>query len=274
MTQDVEPSGEGKAEIPKPKPGRDWRSFGKEYVIVVLGVATALAAQQGADWLRWRSEVAQARQIIAGEMARNISYGIARMRQAACINSRLHEIEKILADAARNGVLPPLGTLGGPPVVPWSSGAWESVVASQTATHFPRQQLASLSLSYARVQRAENWNRQEAQEWATLNRLSGPGRRFDAALGAEWQKALGTAAMLNTFIANTSLYFIRDIQGQNLPFMAADQRLMAEAKTEALNVNTCRPLSSVPAVSLTRFAPGRILEFESEVKRLPYGRRP
>lgn len=35
----------------------DWRDFGREYVIVVLGVLTALFAQQAAQSFDWRQKV-------------------------------------------------------------------------------------------------------------------------------------------------------------------------------------------------------------------------
>ena len=44
------PSQEPPVEIHKPP--RNWRGFLKEYAVIVIGVLTALAAQQAAEW--WR----------------------------------------------------------------------------------------------------------------------------------------------------------------------------------------------------------------------------
>ena len=41
-------------DIHKPKPWHGWREFLKEYVIIVVGVLTALAAEQAVEWLHWR----------------------------------------------------------------------------------------------------------------------------------------------------------------------------------------------------------------------------
>ena len=41
-------------DIHKPKPWHGVREFLKEYVIIVVGVLTALAAEQGVEWLRWQ----------------------------------------------------------------------------------------------------------------------------------------------------------------------------------------------------------------------------
>ncbi len=44
-------------DIHKPKPWHGFREFLKEYVIIVVGVLTALGAEQGVEWLHWRHEV-------------------------------------------------------------------------------------------------------------------------------------------------------------------------------------------------------------------------
>ena len=120
----------------KPKRARDWRSFGKEYVIVVLGVATALAAQQAADWWHWQGEVVQARSALAIELTRVMQNGIERVRFAQCNEDRLSDLARILDGAMRSGKLPPVGPIGSPPTRPWPSTAWQSVTQSQTASHF------------------------------------------------------------------------------------------------------------------------------------------
>ena len=43
-------------DIHKPKPWHGWREFLKEYAIIVVGVLTALAAEQVVDWLHWRQQ--------------------------------------------------------------------------------------------------------------------------------------------------------------------------------------------------------------------------
>ena len=50
-----EPLGGG-MDIHKPKPWHGVREFLKEYVIIVVGVLTALGAEQGVEWLHWQAE--------------------------------------------------------------------------------------------------------------------------------------------------------------------------------------------------------------------------
>jgi hypothetical protein len=53
-------------DIHKPKPWHSVREFLKEYVIIVIGVLTALGAQQGVEALQNRAQAAEARELIRG----------------------------------------------------------------------------------------------------------------------------------------------------------------------------------------------------------------
>src|ERR1700752_2010979 len=106
MSENAQPSEplppeEPQVEIHKPKPVHSWREFLKEYIIVVLGVITALAAEQVAEWVHWRNEVASARQAIASEMAGNVQSAIARLEVDNCVERRLDELSQILDSASR-----------------------------------------------------------------------------------------------------------------------------------------------------------------------------
>jgi hypothetical protein len=71
-------------DIHKPKPVHNWRELIKEVGIIVLGVSIALAAEQGVEWVHWRAQVAEVREVIATELAGNVRQGIYRMRTATC----------------------------------------------------------------------------------------------------------------------------------------------------------------------------------------------
>lgn len=132
-------------EIHKPKPVHNWRELLTEIGVVVIGVCIALSAEQAVEWWHWRGQVAEAREVIATEMAQNLVGAIARLRTQGCIERRLDALSDILDAASRSGTLPPVGDIGQPPPRQWRSGAWESLVAAETATHFPRQQLSDLA---------------------------------------------------------------------------------------------------------------------------------
>src|SRR4051812_26325082 len=118
-------------DIHKPKPVRSWRELLTEVGVIVLSVCIALAAEQTVEWVHWRSQVREAREVIATELAHNVGNAIIRMRSEECVERRLDALGQILDEAARTGSLPAVGEIGQPPPRLWNSGAWESVVASQ-----------------------------------------------------------------------------------------------------------------------------------------------
>ena len=226
---------------------RNWRDFLKEYAIIVIGVLTALAAQQAVEWWQWRSEVAQARQVIATEMALNTTSAIARLRTQACIERRLDELGRIVDSGSRSGNLPPVGFIATPPRRGWSAGAWDGVLASQVATHFSRQQLASLARLYNIVRLSSNYGPMEAETWSNLGTLTGPGRRLDPASEADLRKAISLARTQNRALANLSLQMLRNLNTQDLPFDQNDKQVMAAARDASLESGKITAADSSPA---------------------------
>jgi hypothetical protein len=256
-------------DIHNPKPVRSWRELFTEMGVIVLSVCIALSAEQGVEWWHWRVQVAEARSVIASEMARNISYGIERLRFARCGQARLRAIKDVLNTANRQGAVPPLGLVGNTILRPWSSGTWDSVVASQAATHFPRQQLASLSLVYKQVQRVENWNRLEAEAWTTLRTMTGPGRRYDPPYDAELRKALGLAQLYNGVISITSERLIESAKSQNLPFTSDERQQMADAMKTPDFSYLCQPVSATSAQGGNEFSEAGLARLDTALKHLP-----
>lgn len=252
-------------DIHKPKPIHNWGEFLKELGTIALGVGVALAAEQGVEWWHWHSKVTEAREVIASEMARNISYAIIRARAWTCETQRLTDLSNILDGAARQGSLPPLGYAGGALQIPWSTGAWDGVVASQAATHFSRTQLAELSLAYRRVERIENWNREESEAWTFIHAMEGPGRRLDPPFETELRKAINRADYLNGVINISATRMVRQVMDQNLPFNAEDRKKMAEAMKYQPSLYICGKFASRPP---PKFSKSQMAELNELQERL------
>jgi hypothetical protein len=222
MTDEAAASEEPPMEIHKPKAIHSWREFLKEYAIIVLGVATALAAEQTVEWWHWRAQVREAREVIATELASNLAVAVTRLRSAPCTEHRLDELARILDTGTKNGSLAPIGDIGRPPRGTWPSGAWESVVASQTATHFLREQLANIAAVYKVTERIEVFSLREIEDWNELYTMVGPGRRLDPASESELRKALSDARTNNRTIATLGLQVAKLVKSLNLPFSRED----------------------------------------------------
>jgi len=247
-------------EIHKPKPVHNWREFLSEVGVIVLGICIALAGEQAIEELRWHNQVQGARQVIATEMAQNLVGAIIRLRTQGCIERRLDMLTDILDGASRGGTLPPVGDIGQPPPRQWRSGSWESVVAAETATHFPRQELAQLADLYQLVARMEGMTQFNFQAWSELYAMIGPGRRLDPASEADLRKALSLARATNRSYASQAITLVFRTQALRLPFSGSDLQLIADAKRRSLtekNPNApslpdstsalCGPVGAVPA---------------------------
>jgi hypothetical protein len=244
-------------DIHKPKSWHGWREFLKEFGTIVLGVSVALAAEQGAEWLHWRSQVAEARTLIASELAQDVAQGTWRLRTEQCGEHRLDELATILDTASKTGTLPPVGDIGTPPPPLWLSGAWESALGSQAAVHFPREELATLTTIYHFIQRANDAGHDEGIQWDLLYTMVGPGRRLDPPSEVRLREALTHARTINRGMTVISGNVMRRVKALGLPFSANDLDLIARAEREPLaksrNVfsNTgyiCSPIEAVPAV--------------------------
>jgi hypothetical protein len=247
-------------EFHKPKPFHNWREFLKEYAIIVLGVCTALAGETALEELRWHNRVQEARGVIASEIAYNLDGAIWRVRTLTCVEQRLDTLGKILDETSRSGSLPPIGYIDQPPRHMWRSGNWDSVVASQTATHFPPGQLAQLGAIYKVVQRLEDHAIPESQAWSDLYAMVGPGRRLDPASEAGLRSALGRARNDGRTIATLAVFLVNQAQALDLPFSKSEREQIDRARTQPLSQQTkglenppvspsaiCEPIGAAPA---------------------------
>lgn len=245
-------------EMHKPKPIHNWREFVKEYVIIVIGVLTALAAEQAVEWWHWRGRVALARQQIADEVAYDMYAATMRVRIASCVERRLDALSLVLDGAAKSGNLPPVGDISMPPLTTWSTGVWDSVVASQTAPHFPSQQLELLSAVNKYVRNMEEGSRQEVDDWKALYPMVGPGRRLDSLSEAALRQALSRARADNRYLVTLSiqlLHYVKDIgleyrRDREAWLTGTRQRPLISDKPTLLAPNAgliCAPIGAVPA---------------------------
>ncbi|MBV9548458.1 MAG: hypothetical protein JO256_02150 [Alphaproteobacteria bacterium] len=235
-------------EIHKPKPIHSWRELLTEIGVVVIGVSIALAAEQTVEWLHWRARVADAREVIATELTTNMVGAIARVRTRNCTEARLDALSLMLDEAAKKGALPPVGDVGVPPRANYPSGAWDSVMASQAASHFPRQLLADLSSAYKRAQRLEEFSFPEIQSWQALYTMVGPGRRLDPPSEAALRQALSSARIDNRVLASLGSQLIDLVGKLHLRLGTEDKARLAAAQDQPLSQYTvCRPIGAVTA---------------------------
>jgi len=191
-------------DVHKPKPIHSWREFAKEVGIIVLGVLIALGAEQTAEMLRWAEAVYAGREALHREIAFDNRYFSERIAMAPCIDRRIAAVTALLDQAAAGRPV----SVPGPPnfIGPGAltlQAEWNAEQASQTLTHFPREELAKLGVWYDQFQTMRAWIEAEEAAWAHLGSLTskGPLNPQDVAL---MRQDLHTARYLEILISLNS----------------------------------------------------------------------
>jgi hypothetical protein len=145
-------------DIHKPKSWHSAREFLKEYVIIVVGVLTALGAEQAVEWLHWRERVSEADRAITAELQIDAALASERVALHQCLVRQLTTLETELAsDREALHVTPRTVPMLGervyiPPVRVWLSEAWQRAVADGTANHFDHARALALGNLYRQIE--------------------------------------------------------------------------------------------------------------------------
>jgi len=163
-------------DIHKPKPWHNLREFAKEYIIIVLGVATALIAEQAVEWWHWHERVGDAVEAMTLELRDDDGVQVyARAAAMTCFERQLDGIRAAIEAGRPRAEINALIGAYHPPVRTWDSNAWDSMVASGVAAHVPPGEMMKWSLLYTPITIIRTTAEQERTELARLQptRLSG-----------------------------------------------------------------------------------------------------
>jgi len=132
-------------EIHKPKPWHGAREFLKEYLIIVVGVLTALAAEAGVEWLHWRHLAEQHDADLRAGAYTIAANALQRMAIDGCVTDELRQTAEALRrpGSAWTGLKPDAtGRVADylpPRLFPlsraWPYAQWESALADGSLTH-------------------------------------------------------------------------------------------------------------------------------------------
>lgn len=138
-------------DIHKPKPWHGVREFLKEYAIIVVGVLTALGAEQAVEALHWRHVAARTEENLRTGAIADLEFAMIRLATFPCVNARIGELSRALAagggDWRATTTATPLFTKRYRPAFPqvvrerkgfYSHTPWEVAVAQGAVTHLTR----------------------------------------------------------------------------------------------------------------------------------------
>ena len=157
----------------------DWRDFGREYVIVVLGVLTALFAQQAAQSLDWRQKVEAA----LADMDQELSNGdgpeaYVRLAIYQCLDSRLRQVRQATEAGNRAAVRSAIAGID-LPLRTYNSFAREAANSADIAAHMPARRMFEYRVVYSLMPELDELHRKELADLAQLRSLPGTGGPLD-----------------------------------------------------------------------------------------------
>jgi hypothetical protein len=180
-------------DIHKPKPWHGLREFLKEYLIIVIGVLTALGAEQAVEWAHWRHTAQDARaSMIRGEKML-IEFSGEREAQSGCLAAEFRSMRAVLDQASATGALPAVASVRNPNRRSWTFRAYDQVVSGQILPHLPVRESQLVTSINAWSEYLQKNRDVEIQDWSVLRSLEGAPRRTGEAELASLRAALSGA---------------------------------------------------------------------------------
>jgi hypothetical protein len=132
-------------DIHKPKPWHSFREFLKEYLIIVVGVLTALGAEQVVENVHWARRVAETRVQLNAELSADAESGLQWLSRAPCLDAQLAALREALAQARPTGVFSAPPQQYAPSLVVFRTDAWLNARSLQVSDHMSPRAVAQYS---------------------------------------------------------------------------------------------------------------------------------
>jgi len=235
-------------DLHKPKPWHGFREFLKEYLIIVVGVLTALGAEQVVEAAHQGALRHEAREAIRGEIGRNLTIFERRAALQRCVDDRLKAIEAMLVATPSGQALPRPLWVGRPQVWQVSESRWAATASGGRAALLSPDEQARFGEIYANFHELDDAERIEQLAWAHLRELETL-PSLDPATRAHLIEALHEARYAN---------FRIKIAG----FQARDQAKAIGARAQSWqasegSLSVCVPMATVREEAVKRTIRGR-----------------
>ena len=213
-------------EVHKPKVVENWRQLLKEWGIIVLGVLTALFAEQAVQSMEWRHKVDAA----IADMDNELSSGdgpqaYQRLAMHDCLATQLAAIKTAVERGDRSQSRSLIDRVWVPNRT-WDSLARDAANASDVSTHMPHQRMLEYRIAYEMVPDMQRLAEKELADLGHLRALPATGGSLDT--NEELAELDATQALMidNDTFARESRFLLIRIQmmriGLNLNFVGPD----------------------------------------------------
>lgn len=204
-------------EVHKPKLIHDWREFLKEYAIIVLGVLTALFAEQAAQSIEWQHKVGAA----VADMNNELSSGdgpqaYARLAIHDCLANRLDMIRGDVERGDRTQSRKLIASLWLPSRT-YDSLARESATASDVASHMPSRLMLHYRATYEVVPEMDRLADRELIDLGHVRALPASGGRLETSEKLAISDAIEALRLDNDAISREARFLLRHMGMIGLP---------------------------------------------------------
>ncbi len=175
------------------------REFLKEYVIIVVGVLTALGAEAVVQNLHERRLSAEAREAVRAELNVDLTSLSRRGRQEACVARQLDDIQAFLDRAQTGGSFTPLTSVGRPIWGIVYTQRWQAATAGGRTSLLSSEEQRGFGRVYAQLDVLAQKVVDERHAWTQLRGLAGL-RRLSPELIESQRMTLSAARDLDAMI--------------------------------------------------------------------------
>ncbi len=207
----------------KSKPIHGLREFLKEYGIIVLGVLTALGAEQAVEQIHWVNRVHEAEAAMDAELHDDALNAYFRLSLHGCAISRLDAVRAALEASRDRGVPVPVMPVYTWRLRPAQSDAWQAAQSVQIVSHVPRDRLLAYSRAYFFASVLMKLQPEERAAMDSINTLNiNAGRLQPAERDRLFAGLVATRRLLNEFDAG-SIRLIGEAEKVGVRLSAADK---------------------------------------------------
>lgn len=219
-------------EVHKPKLVANWRELFKEWGIIVLGVLTALLAEQAVQSIDWHHKVDAALADMDNELGSGDGpQAYARLAMHDCLSERLADIRSAAERGDRPRSVALIDTIWFPERT-YDSLAREAATASDVASHMPHQRMLQYRIIYEVIPDMDRLSDRELVDLSRLRALPRTGG------------PLGTSEKLAVLDAVEALRVDNDVISREARFVLQHMRLNKLKLDSAFvreNVEEARP---------------------------------
>jgi hypothetical protein len=223
-------------DIHKPKPWRGWREFLKEYLTIVVGVLTALGAEQAVELAHNAMLAREAQASIDKEIRLDLGRVAYRLQQEPCVERRLDELTALVGRWRDddNAIAPGI-VLGDPGGIALVQESWQANLNDGRYSHEPEAAQVGQAFFYTAFRVLDDSTREEYHVWARLRTLQLGSAYLTRASRPQIIQDLQTARSEARILNNVGLEVLN---------AAAKHRIApGKAHAPAIAGSTCQPLS-------------------------------